>query len=63
MNSLLVGVWVLRSEKLDGLMIFTGKHECHLFNRPNRNPFATPGEPTDAEALEAFQTMRAGAGT
>lgn len=63
MNSALTGVWELRSEKLNGLMIFTETHVCHLFNSPNRSPFATPGEPTDAEAIEAFQTMRAGAGT
>ena len=63
MNSPLAGVWELRSEKLNGLMIFTDTHVCHLFNFPNRSPFATPGEPTDAEALEAFHTMRAGAGT
>ena len=63
MNSPLVGVWELRSEKLSGLMIFTDTHECHLFNGPHRSPFATPGEPTDAEALDAFWTMRAGAGT
>lgn len=63
MNSPLVGAWELLSENLNGLMIFTDTHECHLFNYPSRSPFATPGEPTDAEALEAFRTMGAGAGT
>jgi hypothetical protein len=63
MNSPLVGVWELTTETLNGLMIFTETHECHLFNRPNRQPFAKPGEPTDAEEAAAFRTMYAGAGT
>lgn len=56
-------MWELTAETFNGLMIFTETHECHLFNRPNRQPFANPGEPTDAEAAEAFRTMGAGAGT
>ena len=55
MNSPLVGVWELTAEPFNGLMIFTETHECHLFNLPNRQPFAKPGEPTDAEAAAAFR--------
>jgi len=63
MNSPLVGVWEVTAAPFNGLMIFTETHECHLFNHPNRQPFAKPGEPTDAEAAAAFRTMGAGAGT
>ena len=63
MTNPLVGAWELESDSLQGLVIFTETHHCHLNMAQNRKPFSNVNEPTQAEEAEAFRTLECGAGT
>ena len=63
MASQLAGAWESADDDYKGLFVFTDTHYSHAFMQTGRTNFQDEANPTDAEAADAYKTMRAGAGT
>ena len=62
MASPIVGAWEMVSDVDQGVVVFTDTH-FSLVVMPKNRQRSTGGEPTPAEAMESYQTVRALAGT
>ena len=62
MSSPVLGTWAIESDKLEGLWIFSETHYCGFIVDKDRKRFQTD-QPSLADKSEAFDSLKAGAGT